>query len=331
MNETLDSKEFFELLFLNKINADDARKFLIDIYNKGESVEDIVNVVKVMRKYLSPLNVREDLKDKLFDIVGTGGDCSNTFNISSSCAILLASCGVYVAKHGNRGYTSKSGSADMLEKLGISLDLDVKSQEKLLEETNFTYMFAPNHHKAMRYIAPIRKTIPHRTIFNLIGPLANPANATKQLIGVYSEDLLDTFATALIELETSSSIVVSSKDGLDEISVSDKSVFYKIENNKSIKGIFNPKDYGFNLHPKSALVGGDSVENARITHGIFANKIKGAKKDVLIINSAFSLWTYGMARDIQEGIEIARDAIDSGKALNKLHHILKVSSQLRKI
>ena len=330
MSKTLNSKEFFELLFLNKLNADDARKFLIDIYNKGESAEDIINAVKVMKKHLTPLKVREDLKDKLFDIVGTGGDHSNTFNISSTCAILLASCGVYVAKHGSRGYTSKSGSADMLEKLGINLNLDVNSQEKLLEETNFTYMFAPNHHKAMRYIAPIRKTISHRTIFNLIGPLANPANATKQLIGVYSEDLLDTFASALIELKTSSSMVVSSKDGLDEISVSDKTAFCKIENNKVTKGIFNPKDYGFNLHPKSALVGGDSEENARITYGIFSHRINGAKKDIIIINSAFSLWTYGMARDIKEGIEIAREAIDSKKALDKLQHILKVSKQLKK-
>jgi anthranilate phosphoribosyltransferase len=329
MSKTLNSKEFFELLFLNKINANDAKTFLIDIYNKGESATDIINAVKVMKKHLSPLNVKKDLKDKLFDIVGTGGDGSNTFNISSSCAIVLASCGVYVAKHGSRGYTSKSGSADMLEKLGINLNLDIKSQEKLLEETNFTYMFAPNHHKAMRYIAPIRKTISHRTIFNLIGPLANPANATKQLIGVYDENLLDIFASALIEIKTSLSIVVSSKDGLDEISVSDKTAYSKIENNKITKHIFNPKDYGFNLHPKSALIGGDSIENARITYNILSNKIKGAKKDIVIINSAFGLWAYGIAKSIEEGIEISRESIESGNALNKLQHILKVSKQLK--
>ena len=325
----MNSKEFFELLFLNKLNNNQAREFLIDIYNKKESTADIVNAVQVMKKHLSPLKVRDDLKDKLFDIVGTGGDKSNTFNISSSCAIVLASCGVYVAKHGSRGYTSKSGSADMLEKLGINLNLNVKSQEKLLEETHFTYMFAPNHHKAMRYIAPIRKTIPHRTIFNLIGPLANPANATKQLIGVYDESFIDTFASALVDIKTSSSIVVSSKDGLDEISVSDKTTYAKIENNKITKHIFNPKDYGFNLHPKSALIGGDSTENARITHNILSNKTTGAKKDIIIINSAFGLWTYGLAKNIKEGIQIAKEAIESGKSLKKLEHILKVSKQFK--
>jgi len=324
----LNSREFFELLFLNKVDDKTARSFLIDIYNKGESVDDIVNAVSVMRKHLSPLIVSDDIKDKLFDIVGTGGDGSNSFNISSTCSILLASCGVYVAKHGNRGFTSKSGSADMLENLGINLNLSLKNQAILLEECNWTYMFAPNHHKAMKHIAPIRKTIPHRTIFNLIGPLANPSNASKQLVGVFNPSFIDTFATAMLELNTSSSIVVSSNDGLDEVSISDKTIYSKINNGIITKGVFDPKDYGFNLHPKSAIIGGDSTENASITYGIFSKNIIGAKKDIVIVNSAFSLLAYGLARDIKDGIEIARDAIESKKALNKLNQILTISKGL---
>ena len=172
----------FSLLFENKMSEEEAKKFLIDMYEKGESSAEIAAAAKVMREHSIKLPIPEDLREKLIDNCGTGGDKSNTFNISTTTSLVLASGGCYVAKHGNRSITSKSGSADMLEALGINLNLKVSEQVKMLEDTGFCFIFAQNHHPAMRYITPIRKSLPHRTIFNILGPLTNPAGVKKQLI-----------------------------------------------------------------------------------------------------------------------------------------------------
>ncbi|WP_457560112.1 anthranilate phosphoribosyltransferase, partial [Caminibacter sp.] len=168
-------REMFERLFENKLSEEEARNFLIELYEKGESAEDIKNAAEVMREHSIKLPVSEELREKLIDIVGTGGDKSNSFNISSTTALLISSLGSYVAKHGNRSITSKSGSADMLEALGINLNLTPENQVKMLEEVGFTFIFAINHHPAMKHIMPIRKSLNHRTIFNILGPLTNPA------------------------------------------------------------------------------------------------------------------------------------------------------------
>ncbi|MEO1958862.1 MAG: anthranilate phosphoribosyltransferase, partial [Nautiliaceae bacterium] len=193
----MEFKEKFEALFKNKLSQEEAREFLIKLYNKKESPKEIAIAAEIMRKYSIKLPLSKEIQEKLIDIVGTGGDKSNSFNISSTTALLISSIGSIVAKHGNRSITSKSGSADMLEALGININLPPSKQVRMLEEVGFTFIFAINHHPAMKHIMPIRKSIPHRTIFNLLGPLTNPANAKKYLLGVYSPEFLELFAGAL--------------------------------------------------------------------------------------------------------------------------------------
>ncbi|NOZ90872.1 MAG: anthranilate phosphoribosyltransferase, partial [Epsilonproteobacteria bacterium] len=182
----MDIKEQFEKLFANKLSTNDARELLIELYKKGETSEDIATVASIMRENSIKLPISEELEDRAIDIVGTGGDKSGSFNISTTVSLLLASLGSIVAKHGNRSITSNSGSADVLEALGINLNLTPSQQVKMLEESGFCFIFAMNHHPAMKHIMPIRKSIEHRTIFNILGPLTNPAGAKKYLLGVFS-------------------------------------------------------------------------------------------------------------------------------------------------
>ena len=320
-------KEKFYKLFKNEMSEEEAREFLIELYEKGESAEDIAAAAEVMREFSVKLPVSEELKEKLIDIVGTGGDKSNSFNISSTTALLLSSVGSYVAKHGNRSITSKSGSADMLEALGINLNLTPENQVKMLEEVGFTFIFAINHHPAMKHIMPIRKSLSHRTIFNILGPLTNPAGAKKYMLGVFSVDFVERIAEALMLMDVKRAMVVSSLDGMDEISIAapTKGVFY---NGKKLEEItIEPQKYGMG-GTKEELVGGDAKENAKITRGILSGEIGGAKRDVVLLNAGASLFVDEKAHSIEEGIEIAREAIESGKAIKHLEKIVEVSQRL---
>ncbi len=196
------AKMKFDDIFENKLPEEEVREYLIELYERGETAAEIAAAASAMRDHMIPLPLNYELKSQAIDVVGTGGDKSYSFNISSTSSILLAACGSYVAKHGNRSITSKSGSADMLEALGINLSLSIPSQVKMLEDTGFCFMFAANHHPAMKYIMPIRKSIPHRTIFNILGPLSNPASVSKQLIGVFDKTYINRLATALEMLES---------------------------------------------------------------------------------------------------------------------------------
>ncbi len=216
-----DAKAKFEDIFSGKMEAEDAKKYLVELYERGESAGEIAAAVDVMRAHSIKLDIEDSLKDKLIDVVGTGGDKSGSFNISTTVSLLLASTGSYVAKHGNRAITSNSGSADMLEVLGINLNLDTKQQAQMLQECRFAFLFAINHHPAMKHIMPIRKSLSHRTIFNILGPLTNPAGVRKYLIGVFSDEFLSRIIAALSLLDTKSAIAVSSRDGMDEISICD--------------------------------------------------------------------------------------------------------------
>ncbi len=320
-------KEKFYRLFKNEMSEEEAKKFLMDLYEKGESAEDIAAAAEVMREFSVKLPVSKDLKEKLIDIVGTGGDKSNSFNISSTTALLLSSIGSYVAKHGNRSITSKSGSADMLEALGLNLNLTPENQVKMLKEVRFTFIFAINHHPAMKYIMPIRKSIPHRTIFNLLGPLTNPAGAKKYMLGVFSVDYIEIMAKALMLMDVKRAMVVSSLDGMDEISIEapTKGIFY---DGKSLQEILiDPKEYGMS-GIKEDLIGGDAKENALITKGILSGEIKGPKRDVVLLNAAASLVVDEKVSSIEEGIEKAKEAIDSSKAIKHLEKIIEVSRKL---
>ena len=321
------AKEQFEKLFNNEMSEEEAKKFLIELYEKGEESSQIAAAAEVMRNHSVKLPVGEELREKLIDVVGTGGDKSNSFNISSTTALLLSSMGCYVAKHGNRSITSKSGSADMLEALGINLNLTPEKQVKMLEEVGFTFIFAINHHPAMKYIMPIRKSLNHRTIFNILGPLTNPAGAKKYLLGVFAPEFVEKIAGALALMDIKSAMVVSSLDGMDEISVEapTKAVYYNSATFKEMT--IRPEVFGLK-GKKEHLIGGDAKENADITRGILSGEIKDDKRKAVLLNAGAALFVDGKATSIEEGIGLAKEAIDSKKAINHLQKIIEVSQQL---
>ena len=323
-------KEKFERLFENKMSQDEAREFLISLYEKGESVEDITAAVEVMRSHSIKLPLSKELQERAIDVVGTGGDQSFSFNISTTVALILASLGRVVPKHGNRSITSKSGSADVLEALGVELNLTPQNQVKMLEEVGFTFIFAINHHPAMKHIMPIRKSIPHRTIFNILGPLTNPAEAKKYLMGVFSPDYIAKMAEVLANIGAKRAYVVSSVDGMDEISISDITKFAYMEADTVSEGEIDPREFDFKLYPKEEIVGGDAKANAKIITDILSNKEEGAKKDIILLNTAFALFVDGNVRDIQEALELTIEAIESKKAYKHLQKIVEVSQKLKK-
>ncbi len=323
-----ESIEVFEKLFSNKMTKFEAKELLINLYKRGEDIGEIAGAAQVMRNHSIKVNLAKEIQDKLLDNCGTGGDKSNTFNISTTVSIILASLGCKIAKHGNRSVTSKSGSADMLEALGVNLNIPIDKLPIMLEECGFIFMFAINHHPAMKYIMPIRKSLPHRTIFNILGPLTNPAGAKKQLIGVFSEDYTYKIAKALSMLNSKSAIIVSSRDGLDEVSISDITYYTQLKKDGNIiDGEINPEKYGFKFAPKTSLKGGSASENAEITTAILTKEMYGPKRDIVILNTAVALMVDGKARDIQDGIIMAKEAIDSKKALAKLKEIIEVSNR----
>lgn len=318
----------FDDIFENRLEPKEVREYLIELYNRGETADEIAAAATAMREHLLPLNVDISLQKNLLDNCGTGGDKSNSFNISTTVSILLSACGCKIAKHGNRSITSNSGSADMLEELGVNLSLTTQKQLEMLKQTGFVFMFAINHHPAMKHIMPIRKSIEHRTIFNILGPLSNPAFVQKQLIGVFDKSYVFKIANALTQLETKRAMVVSSEDGMDEISISDVTHCAFIEKDNIHEFILDPREYGFELHPKIEIEGGSAKENALITEGILNGTIIGAKKDIVLLNTAAALLVDDKVDTIEEGIEMANKNIENGNAIKKLEEIVLVSNEL---
>jgi anthranilate phosphoribosyltransferase len=324
-----ESKKIFEELFNHGMSDAQMRDFLVNMpLDDTTSVEFIAAAASVMRANALPLHVDDELRPKLLDIVGTGGDKIGSFNISSTVALLCASAGCFVAKHGSRSVTSKSGSADMFEKLGVRLDLSIESSAKLLEETGFTFMFAQNHHPAMKFIMPVRKSISQKTIFNILGPLTNPAHVSKTMLGVFDKVFIPKMAEALRINDTKSALVVSSREHMDEISISDITYGARLLDNSIKEFEIDPQNYGIKRAPLEAIVGGSADFNASLVHDIFSNRATDAQRDIVLINSAASFVVDGKARDFQDGLEIARETIESKKAIEKLKHIIKVSNSL---
>lgn len=321
----LEAKRAFSALFQNELSEWEGRALLTKLYENGENEEEIAAAAIVMRSHSIKLDLPFELQQKVIDIVGTGGDKSKSINVSSASAIVLASLGIYVAKHGNRAITSNSGSADVLEALGVNLSLSNSAQIKMLEDTGFTFMFATNHHPAMSYIMPIRRNIPHRTIFNILGILTNPSGTKKGLFGVFSPEFNGRIANALKRLNSSSAIIVSSNDGLDEISVSSTTQAVRLNDGTIEEFIIDPQDLGIKLSKKEEVTGGDAIQNAQVTLDIFDGKERGAKRDIVLINTAYALVVDGIARDAKDGLEMAKMAIDSGKTKQKLEEIIKFS------
>jgi anthranilate phosphoribosyltransferase len=322
-----EAKDKFEKLFNNTLLESEAKELLVSLYQNKETSDEIAAAATVMREHSIKLDIPKNIKNKLIDIVGTGGDKSGSFNISSTVSLILASLGSLVAKHGNRAITSNSGSADMLEKLGINLDLTSTQQLLMLQEVGFTFMFAINHHPAMKHIIPIRKSLQHRTIFNILGPLTNPASSKKYLLGVFSQDFLKCIADSLNLLNTTRAMVVNSRDGLDEISVSDITYVLELNDGKISESIIDPQNLGFKLSPLEEIKGGDALTNAKITLDIFDGR-EGAKRDIVLLNSGAALVIDGRARDLKDGIDMAREAIDSKLAKKHLQKIVEISNKL---
>ncbi len=323
------SKKVFQDLFGQKMGDEQMRDFLLSLkLDDTTSVESIAAAASVMRSHALPLHVDEELQPKLLDIVGTGGDKIGSFNISSTVALLCAGAGCFVAKHGSRSVTSKSGSADMFEKLGVRLDLSIESSAKLLEESGFTFMFAGNHHPCMKFIMPVRKSIPDKTIFNILGPLTNPASVQKSMLGVFDRVFVPKIAEALRLNSAKSALVVSSKESMDEISISDITYAARLVDEKIQEFEIDPQMYGIKKAPLEAIVGGDALFNAGLVHDIFDSRASDAQRDIVLINAAAAFVVDGMARDFQDGLEIARESIKSKKASEKLKQIVKVSNSL---
>ena len=324
-----EAKVAFTSLFNHEMNDDQMREFLLSMtLDESTPVESIAAAAEVMRSYAIALPISKELSSNALDVVGTGGDKIGSFNISSTTALLSAACGSTVAKHGSRSITSKSGSADMLEVLGVRLDLSIDNSAKLLEESGFTFMFAQNHHPAMKFIVPVRKTIPEKTIFNILGPLTNPAGVKKSLLGVFDKAFVPKMIEALKLNGSESAIVVSSKEGMDEISISDVTYASQLKDGKIQEFVIDPEEYGIKKAPLEAILGGDAKENAKILHKIFDSSATDAQRDIVLLNTACALVVDGLARDIKDGIEMAQEAIQNFRAKKKLKQIIEISHKL---
>jgi len=298
--------------------------FITALRIKGETIEEITGCAKVMRQKADRITVD---KDYFIDIVGTGGDCSYTFNISTAAAFVTAAGGVTVAKHGNRSVSSKSGSADVLESLGVNISLEPQKVKECIEKIGIGFMFAQTFHKSMKYAAGPRRELGIRTIFNILGPLTNPASAKGQLLGVFNEKLTEPLAHVLSNLGVENAMVVYGMDGMDEISLSAQTKVSELKNGKVDNYFLNPEDYGLKMVNKEELVGGDSKENAKIILSIL-NGDRGPKRDIVVLNAAAALYVGRATKDLQSGIAMAEELIDSGKALNKLNELKELSNSM---
>ena len=297
--------------------------FLAALRIKGETVDEITGAARIMREKAAKIKAPEGV----LDTCGTGGDMSHTFNISTTVAIVAAAAGVPVAKHGNRSVSSKSGSADVLEALGVKIDLQPEKVEKCLFETGFGFLFAPLFHPAMKYAIGPRREMGVRTIFNILGPITNPAGAKRQIVGVFSSSLTEALARVLGNLGAEDAMVVHGEDGLDEITITNGTKASRFSKDKVENIYLAPEDFGLERGRRDDLIGGDKDENARITLQILKGD-KGPKRDIVLMNSAAALVIAGKTEDFRTGCEMAKDALDSGKALRKLEDIKKVSNSL---
>lgn len=305
-------------------NATDAQKsaFLMALAMKGETIDEITAAARIMRKhcerFLNDLDVLE--------IVGTGGDGSNTFNISTMASIVTSAAGIPVAKHGNRAASSKCGTADCLEALGVKIDLEPAKSEQLLKDINICFLFAQKYHTAMRFVGPVRKEMGVRTLFNILGPLANPAGASMQLLGVYSADLVEPLARVLRNLGVKKAMVVYGEDSIDEISLSAPTKVCEFKGDEFKTYEITPEQFGFARCRKEELVGGEPEENARIAMEILKGA-KGAKRDAVLLNAGAAIHIASDDLTLEQGIEKAKEILDSGKALEQLEVFIAKSNE----
>ncbi|MCX5900436.1 MAG: anthranilate phosphoribosyltransferase [Proteobacteria bacterium] len=299
--------------------------FLTALRLKGETADEITAAARVMRQ--KALSVPVKNRAGLVDIVGTGGDGAHTFNISTAAAFVACGAGLRVAKHGNRSVSSRSGSADVMEKLGVIIDLTPESVGRCIDEIGMGFLFAPKFHLAMKYATPVRREIGIRTLFNMLGPLTNPADADIQLIGVYDERLCAVFAGVLERLGRKRALIVHGMDGLDELSLSAETEVYDLSPSGIVSYRVRPEDAGLARAAFDSVRGGDAAENAAIIVDIFKGK-PGPCRDMVLLNAGAALMAGGRAATLREGAAIAADVIDSGRALRKLAELKEFSRTL---
>ena len=297
--------------------------YLVALRMKGETIEEISGSARGMRdngtKLLHDMDVLE--------IVGTGGDKANTFNISTTSAFVAAAAGCKVAKHGNRGVSSKSGAADVLEALGANITVATEKSKELLDKVGFCFLFAQKYHPAMRFVGPVRGELRLRTIFNVLGPLTNPAGASMEIIGVYEEELVEPIAKVLLNLGVKKGMVVFGQDTMDEITPSAKTTVYEIRNGETKSYEINPEEYGISICKKSDLEGGDGTENAQVTKDILSWNLHVPNRDAVLLNAGACIYVQNDDLTYEEAINIARETIDSGKAKEKLQDYIEESNK----
>ena len=290
---------------------------------KGETIEEITGFAKGMRAKAKTV---PNCKDAI-DIVGTGGDCSNSFNISTTSSFIIAAAGAKVAKHGNRSVSSKSGAADVLERLGVKIQTTPEQAANCIHEIGISFLFAQSYHGSMKYVAKARKEMGTRTVFNILGPLANPAETDYILLGVYSDDLIPVMAKVLCGLGIRHAMVVHGEDGFDEISISAPTKVAEIKDGGIFEYTITPEQFGLSRCPLADLIGGTPEENAQITKDILSGTLKGAKRDVVLMNAGIGIYLGSENLTMEEGIKKAEELINSCKAYEKMEVFVKATQQ----
>src|SRR5213593_2494778 len=299
--------------------------FLIGLKKKGETVDEITAIARVMRTFSRTVSPRVD--GYLLDTCGTGGDRTKTFNVSTTAAFVIAAAGVRVAKHGNRSFTSRCGSADVLEQLGVKLEIEPALVEKAIEEIGIGFMFAPNFHPAMKNVASIRREIGVRTVFNILGPLTNPAGANAQLIGVYDSELLEPMCDAAHNLGAKSVMTVYGVDGVDEISLTGETIIVKQQGRNTVREEVSPEDLGLNKTTQDMVAGGDPEQNARLTAKLLSGQLNqdDPRVQTVAANAAAGLVLCEEAHDLRSGVELALKSVQDGKGFRILRQLIELS------
>ena len=315
-----ESELLVQAIFKRQLTEIQMAALLMGLSAKGESVNEVVGFVRGMRDYAMKLDHQQE---RLVDTAGTGGDGSGTFNISTGAAFVIAGAGVPVAKHGNRAISGRCGSADVLTRLGVNIAASKEVLEDCLAETGITFLFAPSFHPAMKIVARVRKELGVRTIFNLLGPLLNPAGARRQIIGVYSPHLTELLGEALQQLGSEHALVFSGEDGLDEISLGSRTKITEVKDGVLKTIMLAPESFGFSRHPVREFQGGGVEENAEILRDLLTLKRRDARRDIVLLNAAAGIYVAGVAGSITDGVALARQSLDSGAALGKLYALIE--------
>jgi anthranilate phosphoribosyltransferase len=316
-----EAEKAFEVIMSGNATAAQIGAFLMALRMRGETVEEITGAAKIMRAKALGINAPADA----IDTCGTGGDASGTYNISTGCSIVVAACGVPVAKHGNKALSSKSGSADVLSALGVNIDADMELVEKAISDVNIGFMMAPRHHSAMKYVGPARVEMGVRTIFNLLGPLANPAKTKRQMIGVFDKQWVKPIAEVLGRLGAEKAWAVYGSDGLDEITTTGITYVAEYANGTVNEFEISPEEFGISIAKPEDLKGGDAVTNAKALQEVYGGA-KNALRDVIVLNAAAALVVADKVADLKQGVEMAANAIDSGKAAETLQKLVDITN-----